>query len=109
MQVKTRINNACFILFSILNSPQDVLRVIEFYDRGQKTLFGNPELRESLIVVTDIQRATVEIYGCAGIVDVVVFETFTYGGVLRVNDDRISLSVCSNLHGNHSLFSFFIR
>ena len=54
MQVKTRINNACFILFSILNSPQDVLRVIEFYDRGQKTLFGNPELRKGLIVVTDI-------------------------------------------------------
>ena len=107
MQVKTRINNACFIL--CLNSPQDVLRVIEFYDRGQKTLFGNPELRKGFIVVTDIQRATVEIYRCAGIVDVVVFETFTYGGVLRVNDDRISLSVCSNLHGNQSLFSFFIR
>ena len=109
MQVKTRINNACFILFSILNSPQDVLRVIEFYDRGQKTLFGNPELRKGLIVITDIQRAAVEIHRCAGIVNVVVFETFTYGGVFRVNDDRISLSVCSNLHGNHSLFSFFIR
>lgn len=107
MQVKTRINNACFIL--CLNSPQDVLRVIEFYDRRQKTFFGNPELRKGLIVVTDIQRAAVEIYRCAGIVDVVVFETLTYGGVLRVNDDRISLGVCSNLHGNHSLFSFFIR